>query len=98
MVPCLQVLYKDAVGVFGAGQLQEVVDLMAEKEIRIQIPAEEVDLLLASNPAAADPGRRESDSDPAAADPGQRESGDDGGQVEDEAGTEDVAELDTSVI
>ncbi|XP_041351727.1 nuclear exosome regulator NRDE2-like [Gigantopelta aegis] len=51
--PWAKVLYKDAVSVFGAEQLQEVVDLMTEKEIRIQIPVEEVDLLMASEPAAA---------------------------------------------
>ena len=49
-----QVLYLDGVEQFGEEQLQELVDLMTEKEIRLQIPLEEVELLLASEPQPAE--------------------------------------------
>ena len=45
-----QVLYLDGVELFGAKQLQELVDLMIEKELRVQIPLEEVELLINTEP------------------------------------------------
>ena len=41
-----QDLYIEGVGMF-EDQLQELVDLMTEKEIRVQIPVEELDILMA---------------------------------------------------
>lgn len=43
--PWAKVLYMDAVEYFPE-QLQEIVDLMTEKELRIRLPLEELDLLL----------------------------------------------------
>ncbi|XP_067680449.1 nuclear exosome regulator NRDE2-like [Haliotis asinina] len=48
--PWVKVLYKDGVCLFGQSQLQEMVDLMTEKELRVQIPLEELDLLAQSDP------------------------------------------------
>jgi hypothetical protein len=42
----LQSIYVDGVRMFGAEQLQEIVDLMTEKELRVQIPVEELDILM----------------------------------------------------
>jgi hypothetical protein len=42
----LQSIYVDGVHMFGAEQLQEIVDLMTEKELRVQIPVEELDILM----------------------------------------------------
>ncbi|XP_060576281.1 nuclear exosome regulator NRDE2-like isoform X2 [Ruditapes philippinarum] len=39
-------IYVDGVRMFGAEQLQEIVDLMTEKELRVQIPVEELDILM----------------------------------------------------
>jgi len=36
----------DGVRLLGNSQLQEIVDLMTEKELRIQIPVEELDILI----------------------------------------------------
>ena len=36
----------DAVSLFDGDKVEEIVDLMTEKEIRLQIPLEEVDLML----------------------------------------------------
>ncbi|XP_041071203.1 nuclear exosome regulator NRDE2 isoform X1 [Carcharodon carcharias] len=43
--PWAKVLYLDAVGHL-PGQLQEILDLMTEKEIRIRIPIEELEILM----------------------------------------------------
>ncbi|XP_067894670.1 nuclear exosome regulator NRDE2 [Heterodontus francisci] len=43
--PWAKVLYLDAVGHL-PGQLQEIVDLMTEKEIRIRVPIEELEILM----------------------------------------------------
>ncbi|XP_069493555.1 nuclear exosome regulator NRDE2 [Ambystoma mexicanum] len=43
--PWAKVLYLDAVEYF-PGQLQEILDLMTEKELRVRVPMEELDLLL----------------------------------------------------
>lgn len=43
--PWSKALYLDGVALFGEEKLQEMVDLMMEKEIRVQIPVEEVDIL-----------------------------------------------------
>jgi len=42
----LQALYLDAVCLFSGDKVEEIVDLMTEKEIRLQIPLEEVDILM----------------------------------------------------
>ena len=42
---CDQGLYMDAVQLF-PGHLQEFVDLMTEKELRLRLPLEELDILL----------------------------------------------------
>lgn len=44
MLP-FQVLYMDAIEYF-PDQLQETLDLMTEKELRVRVPVEELDLLL----------------------------------------------------
>lgn len=49
----------DGAELFGAKQLQELVDLMTEKELRVQIPLEEVELLINSEPQDADDNRHE---------------------------------------
>lgn len=36
----------DGVRMFGTEQLQEIVDLMIEKELRVQIPVEELEILM----------------------------------------------------
>lgn len=36
----------DGIAIFGDSELQEVMDLMTEEEIRIRMPLEELDLLL----------------------------------------------------
>lgn len=36
----------DGVELLGSSKLQEIVDLMTEKELRIQIPVEELDILM----------------------------------------------------
>lgn len=41
----LQVLYMDAIEYFPE-DLQETLDLMTEKELRVRVPMEELDLLL----------------------------------------------------
>lgn len=41
----LQSVYMDGIRMFGIEQLQEIVDLMMEKEIRVQLPVEELDIL-----------------------------------------------------
>lgn len=41
----LQALYKDAIAMLGDSKLQDIVDLMLEKEMRIQIPIEEIAIL-----------------------------------------------------
>ncbi|XP_053406186.1 nuclear exosome regulator NRDE2-like [Mercenaria mercenaria] len=41
-------IYMDGVRLFGVEQLQEMVDLMTEKELRVQIPVEELDILMSS--------------------------------------------------
>ena len=40
-----QELYLEGIHMFG-NQLQELVDMMTEKEIRVQIPVEELDILM----------------------------------------------------
>lgn len=40
-----QVLYMDAVEYF-PGEMQEILDLMTEKELRVRLPVEELELLL----------------------------------------------------
>ena len=42
----------DGVEIFGATQLQELIDLMTEKEVRVQLPLEEAELLINSEPQA----------------------------------------------
>ncbi len=45
----------DGVRLFGEeDRLQEMVDLMTEKELRVQIPVEELQLLCQSEPAPRD--------------------------------------------
>ncbi|XP_005107028.1 nuclear exosome regulator NRDE2 [Aplysia californica] len=44
--PWSKALYMDGIAVFEDVELQEMTDLMTEKEIRVRIPLEEVDLLL----------------------------------------------------
>lgn len=44
-IPWVKGLYMDAVQLF-PDQLQEFVDLMTEKEIRLRLPLEELDILL----------------------------------------------------
>ena len=44
--PWARVLYTDAVAVFGDGELQQMADLMVEKELRVHVPLEEMDLLI----------------------------------------------------
>ncbi|KAK7488650.1 hypothetical protein BaRGS_00020103 [Batillaria attramentaria] len=61
--PWAKVLYLDGAEVFGEEQLQELVDLMTEKELRVQIPMEEVELLLNSEPQNADDVMAEPDTD-----------------------------------
>ena len=51
-------LYLDGAELFGAKQLQELVDLMTEKELRVQIPLEEVELITNSEPQDATDDRR----------------------------------------
>ncbi|KAK3580375.1 hypothetical protein CHS0354_001490 [Potamilus streckersoni] len=46
--PWVKSLCLEGVKLFGASQLQEIVDYMTEKEIRVQIPLEELDLLMSS--------------------------------------------------
>lgn len=41
----LQDLYLDSVKIFKDSKLEEITDLMLEKEIRLQIPLEEMDIL-----------------------------------------------------
>lgn len=41
----LQDLYLDGVKIFKNSKLEEITDLMLEKEIRLQIPLEEMDIL-----------------------------------------------------
>lgn len=43
--PPTQVLYMDAVEYF-PGEMQEILDLMTEKELRVRLPMEELELLL----------------------------------------------------
>ncbi|XP_046346712.2 nuclear exosome regulator NRDE2-like [Haliotis rufescens] len=57
--PWSKVLYKDGVRLFGQSQLQEMVDLMTEKELRVQIPVEELDLLCQSDPVPHSPQEEE---------------------------------------
>lgn len=40
-----QVLYMDAIEYF-PGEMQEILDLMTEKELRVRLPVEELELLL----------------------------------------------------
>ena len=42
----LQAIYLDAVCLFSGDKVEEIVDIMTEKEIRLQIPLEEVDILM----------------------------------------------------
>ncbi|XP_052106944.1 nuclear exosome regulator NRDE2-like [Mytilus californianus] len=44
--PWSKALYLDAVSLFTKDKIEEIVDLMTEKEIRLQIPLEEVDILM----------------------------------------------------
>ncbi|OWF56409.1 protein NRDE2 homolog [Mizuhopecten yessoensis] len=44
--PWAKVLYLDGVSMFGEENLDSVTDLLMEKELRLQIPLEEVDILL----------------------------------------------------
>ncbi|CAL1527520.1 unnamed protein product [Lymnaea stagnalis] len=44
--PWAKCIYLDGISIFGDGELQEVMDLMIEEEIRVRIPLEEVELLL----------------------------------------------------
>lgn len=46
--PWNKCIYVDGVRLFGEEQLQEMVDLMMEKELRVQIPVEELDILMSS--------------------------------------------------
>ncbi|KAL3873561.1 hypothetical protein ACJMK2_036660 [Sinanodonta woodiana] len=46
--PWVKSLCLEGVKLFGTSQLQEIVDYMTEKEIRVQIPLEELDLLMSS--------------------------------------------------
>lgn len=48
--PWSKALYLDAVALFAGDRVEEIVDLMTEKEIRLQIPLEEVDILLEEIP------------------------------------------------
>lgn len=41
----LQDLYLDGVKIFKDSKLEEITDLMLEKEIRLQIPLEEMDII-----------------------------------------------------
>ncbi|KAK6180997.1 hypothetical protein SNE40_008946 [Patella caerulea] len=50
LCPSTKVLYTDAVGYFGDSILQEIVDLMTEKELRVHLPLEEMDILMNSDP------------------------------------------------
>ncbi|XP_029633006.1 nuclear exosome regulator NRDE2-like isoform X1 [Octopus sinensis] len=43
--PWAKALYKDAIAMLGDSKLQDIVDLMLEKEMRIQIPIEEIAIL-----------------------------------------------------
>lgn len=43
-------MYLDGAQLFGAEQFQELIDLLTEKELRVQIPQEEVELLMNSEP------------------------------------------------
>lgn len=43
--PSTQALYMDAVEYF-PDEIQEILDLMTEKELRVRLPLEELDLLL----------------------------------------------------
>lgn len=42
---CQQVLYMDAMEYF-PDELQEILDVMTEKELRVRLPLEELELLL----------------------------------------------------
>ena len=42
----LQNLYKDGISMLGEDKLQEIVDLMIEKELRVHLPVEELDILM----------------------------------------------------
>ncbi|XP_052272144.1 nuclear exosome regulator NRDE2-like isoform X2 [Dreissena polymorpha] len=44
--PWVKSIYLDGVKYLGDSELQEIVDLMTEKEIRVQIPVEELDILI----------------------------------------------------
>ncbi|XP_076464167.1 nuclear exosome regulator NRDE2-like [Babylonia areolata] len=57
--PWAKVLYMDGAALFGEQQLQELVDLMTEKELRVQIPLEEVELLMSSEPLGPEDGGEE---------------------------------------
>ena len=46
--PWAKSLYLDGAGLFGETQMKELLDLMIEKEIRVQAPLEEVELLVSS--------------------------------------------------
>ncbi|GAB1600197.1 protein NRDE2 homolog isoform X2 [Argonauta hians] len=43
--PWAKALYKDAIAMLGDNKLQDIVDIMLEKEMRIQIPIEEIEIL-----------------------------------------------------
>ncbi|KAL8607399.1 hypothetical protein ACOMHN_024424 [Nucella lapillus] len=63
--PWAKVLYMDGAALFGAEQVQELVDLMTEKELRVQIPLEEVHLLLNSEPQGPEEGDTQEDQEEA---------------------------------
>ncbi|CAC5362280.1 unnamed protein product [Mytilus coruscus] len=46
LCPWSKALYLDAVSLLTKDKIEEIVDLMTEKEIRLQIPLEEVDILM----------------------------------------------------
>ncbi|ESO97991.1 hypothetical protein LOTGIDRAFT_143344 [Lottia gigantea] len=47
--PAVKVLYMDAIKLFGDEVFQQMVDLMVEKEIRVYLPTEEMDILFNSD-------------------------------------------------
>ncbi|KAH9490779.1 hypothetical protein Btru_046974 [Bulinus truncatus] len=52
--PWAKCIYMDGIAIFGDNELQEVMDLMTEEEMRVRIPLEEVDLLLGAHKEASD--------------------------------------------
>ncbi|KAL4238293.1 Protein nrde2 [Mactra antiquata] len=44
--PWAKIIYTDAIQLFGENELQEIVDLMTEKHLQVQLPVEELDILI----------------------------------------------------